>query len=135
MQHRPDLWLYGERGLEVETYRRGRARADGALVPRKHFTGDGEWSKPDGVLMAVEVTSHDRDTNQRDRIEKPDSYAAAGIPVYLLIDRDDDSVTVHADIEGDRYRSTTTRPFGATVELPDPVGITLDTEELKEFAD
>jgi hypothetical protein len=26
-------------------------------------------------------------------------------------------------------------PFGAAVELPDPVGITLDTEPLKDLAD
>jgi hypothetical protein len=26
-------------------------------------------------------------------------------------------------------------PWGTPVELPDPVGITLDTEELKDYAD
>ncbi|MEV7865154.1 Uma2 family endonuclease [Streptomyces sp. NPDC088124] len=135
MQHRPDLRLYPERGLKIEAYRGGRARTDGTLAPRRHFTGAGEWAEPDGVLMAVEVTSHDRDTDQRDRIDKPDGYAAAGIPVYLLVDRDTDSVTVHSDPEGGRYRCSTTRPFGAVVELPDPVGIKLETEELKEFAD
>ncbi|MFI6557890.1 hypothetical protein ACWGBY_29550 [Streptomyces griseus] len=28
--------------------------------------------------MTVEVTSRDADTNRRDRVEKPDGYAAAG---------------------------------------------------------
>lgn len=32
------------------------------------------------------------------------------------------------------YRSATTRPFGAVVELPAPVGFALDTEKLKEYA-
>jgi Uma2 family endonuclease len=85
--------------------------------------------------MVVEVTSRDRDADRRDRIEKPDGYAAAGIPVYLLVDRDTDSVTVHCDPEGGIYRSLTTRAFGAAVELPDPVGFTLDTQKLKDFAD
>ncbi|MFJ9889353.1 hypothetical protein ACIQRW_26300 [Streptomyces sp. NPDC091287] len=32
-------------------------------------------------------------------------------------------------------RSATTRPFGAVVELPGPVGFALETEKLKEYAD
>ncbi|MDN3024592.1 Uma2 family endonuclease [Streptomyces sp. S.PB5] len=135
MQHRPDLWLYSERELRIEEYRKGRARPDGALAPRRHFVGAGEWAEPDGVLMAVEVTSRDQDTNQRDRIDKPLGYAAAGIPVYLLIDRDASSVVVYADPDKGEYRSITSRAFGAAIDLPDPVGFTLDTEELKEFAD
>ncbi|MFJ7088531.1 hypothetical protein ACIQU8_35505 [Streptomyces griseus] len=31
--------------------------------------------------------------------------------------------------------AATTRPFGAVVELPEPVGFALDTEKLKEYAD
>jgi Uma2 family endonuclease len=134
MQHRPELYLFPEQGLKVEAYRKGRARPDGALALDEHFVGKGEWSDPDGVLMAVEVTSHDRDADQRDRVEKPDGYAAAGIPVYLLVDRDLDSVTVYADPEGGVYRSVTTRAFGSVIELPAPVGITLETEKLKDFA-
>ncbi|MEU9072675.1 hypothetical protein AB0E06_15005 [Streptomyces sp. NPDC048109] len=49
--------------------------------------------------MAVEVTSWDADAARRNRVDKPDGYAAA------------------------------------TVHLPAPVGITLDTEPLKELAD
>ncbi|MFI6338671.1 Uma2 family endonuclease [Streptomyces sp. NPDC050535] len=135
MQHRPELFLFPEQGLQVESYRKGRARPDGSLAPEEYFVGKGEWAEPDGVLMVVEVTSHDRDADARDRTEKPDAYAAAGIPVYLLVDRDTDSVTVHADPEGGAYRSLTTRAFGSVIELPDPVGITLETEKLKDFAD
>ncbi|MCX4963722.1 Uma2 family endonuclease [Streptomyces sp. NBC_00654] len=135
MQHRPELWLYPEQGLKVEAYRKGRARPDSALAPDDYFAGAGEWADPTGVLMAVEVTSHDSDTNRRDRVEKPDGYAAAGIPVYLLIDREACSVTVCTEPEKGTYRSSTTRPFGAVVELPEPVGFTLETEKLKDYAD
>ncbi|MFF7648255.1 Uma2 family endonuclease [Streptomyces sp. NPDC007983] len=134
MQQRPDLWLYRERGLKTESYRKGRARPDGTLAPRKHFAGHGEWSDPKGVLMAVEVTSNDADTDQRDRLDKRDGYAAAGIPVYLLIDRDDCTVTVHCEPEDGKYRSLTTRPYGAVIKIPDPIGITLETEELEDYA-
>ncbi|MGY1452197.1 Uma2 family endonuclease [Streptomyces sp. SS8] len=134
MRQRPELALYPEQGIKVEKYRGGRARPDGALVPEDHFAGQGEWAEPDGVLMTVEVTSYDQDTGRRDRVEKRDAYAAAGIPVHLLVDRDDHSVTVHSEPEGGTYRSRTTRPYGAVVEIPDPVGITLRTEKLKDYA-
>lgn len=135
MQQRPELALYPEQGLKVEAYRNGRARPDGALAPEDHFAGQGEWAEPDGVLMTVEVTSYDADTDRRDRYEKRDGYAAAGIPVYLLVDRGDMSVTVFSEPEGGKYRSVTSRPFGADIELPDPVKITLQTDKLKDYAD
>ncbi|MDX2528581.1 Uma2 family endonuclease [Streptomyces europaeiscabiei] len=135
MQHRPELWLYGDRGMKVESYREGRARPDGLLAPFGFPTGHGNWSDAGGVLMAVEVTSYDSDTHQRDRVEKPDGYAAAGIPVYLLIDRDDCSVVVFNQPENGRYRHEEKLAFGATIKLPEPVNITLDTEPLKEYVD
>lgn len=134
MQHRPDLWLYGERGLVVEAYRKGRARADGVLAPKRHFAGQGEWANADGVLMTVEVTSYDADTDRRDRWEKPEAYAASGIPVYLLVDREAGTVTVHSgpDRAGGRYRDTRTVRFGERVVLPEPVGFAIETDGFKE---
>ncbi|MEV5932173.1 Uma2 family endonuclease [Streptomyces sp. NPDC052079] len=134
MQHRPELWLYAERGMKVEAYRRGRARPDGVLAPFGFAKGHGDWSEAEGVLMTVEVTSHDADTHQRDRVEKPGGYAAAGIPVCLLVDREDRTVTVFSDPEDGRYRLQVNKPFGAVIDLPDPVNITLDTEPLEDLA-
>lgn len=85
--------------------------------------------------MTLEVTSYDSDTGRRDREEKPAAYAAAGIPVYLLIDRDTCVITVHSNPDqatGD-YRDTRKTPFGERLVLPDPVGFELDTETLKNF--
>lgn len=135
MQHRPDLDLAPERGVKAEAYRKGRARTDGFLAPVDHFQGDREWSDPEGSLMALEITSRDRDTNQRDRIDKPIGYAEAGIPVYLLIDRDNHTLTVFSEPEDGRYQQISQHPWGATVELPAPVNIPLDTEKLKDYAD
>ena len=136
MQHRPDLWLYADdRGLKVGEYRKGRARPDGVLARAGYFGGRGEWSDPDGVLMTVEVTSFDGDTDRRDRRDKPAAYAAAGIPVYLLVDRDACVVVVHSNPDPDRgrYRDLHEAPFGEQVVLPAPVGITLDTDALKDY--
>ncbi|MFG2379527.1 Uma2 family endonuclease [Streptomyces avermitilis] len=136
MQLRPELALYPEQGLKIGTYRKGRANADGALAPLDHFIAqDGDWAAPEGVLMVVEVTSRDRDTDRRDRIDKVRGYAEAGIPVYLLIDRDIDTLVVHNDLRNGTYQQRPSYPFGAVVEFPAPVNITLNTEKLKDYAD
>jgi Uma2 family endonuclease len=134
MRQRPELLLYPEQDLKVEAYRKGRAIADGVLAPIDHFVEhDGGWADPDGVLMTLEVTSYDYDTNLRDRVEKRDGYAAAGIPVYLLIDRDTEELVVYSDPREGVYESRTLHAFGSTVKLPDPVLITLETEKLKDY--
>ncbi|MFI6346606.1 Uma2 family endonuclease [Streptomyces sp. NPDC050560] len=133
IQHRPELFLHPEQGLKVQTYRSGRARPDAVLAGSEAFVGQGEWAAPEGALMAVEVTSYDADTDERDRVQKPRAYAETGIPVYLLIDRDTCEVTVHSEPDGVRYESVRRVPFGKPVDLPEPVGITLDTERLKEW--
>ncbi|WP_411109496.1 Uma2 family endonuclease [Streptomyces sp. c-19] len=126
-------WLYPGQGLRVEKYRKGNARPDGCLVPLDAFVGQGEWADPDGVLMTVEVTSGDSDTGRRDRVEKPRAYAETGIPVYLLIDRTAGEVKVHSQPDGEQYEVVVTVPFGKTVTLPEPVGMELDTEPLKNW--
>ncbi|WP_194816280.1 Uma2 family endonuclease [Nocardia sp. XZ_19_385] len=131
---RPELWLFQEQGLKVGNYRNGRARPDGALARSGAFAGQPEWANPDPVLLVIEVTSHDQDTDSRDRQEKPPAYAHAGIPVYLLIDRDSCDVTVYSEPNGSRYQQKLTVEFGVTVTLPEPVNIELNTEPLKSWA-
>ncbi|MXM64858.1 Uma2 family endonuclease [Streptomyces sp. HUCO-GS316] len=136
MQVRPDLDVYQGRGLRVEKYREGRARPDAVIVPEEHFAGHGEWADPSGVLLVLEVTSYDSDTDQRDRQEKPVAYGAAGIPFYLLIDRDACMVKLYGDPEPEvGYRETRVVPFGDRLLLPEPLGIELDTEKLKQYVD
>jgi Uma2 family endonuclease len=129
----PGMWLIQDQGLRVESYRSGNARPDGVLAHVDTFVGQGEWASPDGVLMTVEVTSRDSDTNQRDRIEKPHAYAGSKIPVYLLIDRDACEVKIHSRPDAGRYEQVVTVPFGKSVSLPEPVGFELDTEPLKNW--
>ncbi|OII61057.1 hypothetical protein BJP40_07360 [Streptomyces sp. CC53] len=132
LQHRPDLGLFTGKGLKVETYRKGYARPDGTLAPLKAFVGAGEWSDPDPVLLVAEITSFDYDTEVRDRKEKPRAYAESGIPVYVLIDRDEESITVYCNPVDGKYQSAPCYDYGDQVEIPG-LGITLDTEELKDY--
>ncbi|MCB5908759.1 Uma2 family endonuclease [Streptomyces pinistramenti] len=135
LQHRPALWLNPGQGLRVEAYRGGRARPDGSLASSEAFVGQGEWADPDPVLMVVGVTSHDFDTERRDRMEKPRAYAETGIPLSLLIDRAACEVTVYSEPDGARHADAHTVPLGKTLRLPDPVNITLETEPLKDWVD
>ncbi|GCE00246.1 Uma2 family endonuclease [Embleya hyalina] len=127
---RSELSLYIEQGLRVEQYRNGRARPDATLAPEGTFLGQGEWSDPTAVLMVVEVTSFDGDTDKWDREEKPRAYAETGIPLYLLIDRDRCEAIVHSEPEDGRYTAVIARSFGKRVHLPAPVDLTLDTDPL-----
>ncbi|WP_331281423.1 Uma2 family endonuclease [Streptacidiphilus albus] len=128
---RPELRLYPEQGLVTEAFGQGRPRPDGALAPKGCFKGRGEWSDASGVLMVVEVTSS---RPENDRSAKPLGYAAAGIPVHLLIDRRRGDVVGHSQPQGGRYRDVhTTDGLGEQLRLPDPVGMVLDTGELKEL--
>ncbi|MBB1244915.1 Uma2 family endonuclease [Streptomyces durbertensis] len=131
VRHRPDLWLYAQRGLRVGTCRTGRARPAGALAASGTFAGQGEWADPGQVLMVVEVTSYDGDTDRRLREEKPSAYAQAGIPVYLLIDRCAREALVYSAPESGGYTRLLRRRLGKPVELPAPVGFSLDTGALK----
>ena len=128
-----DLWFYAEQGLRIEEYRGGRARPDGVLARPAAFVGHGEWAEPDSVVLALEVTSFDRDSHRRDCEDKVRAYAETEIPIYLLIDRARAKVTVYSDPVDGKYEGVNTYEMGATVVLPAPVSLELDTEPLLEW--
>ncbi|WP_406088663.1 Uma2 family endonuclease [Kitasatospora purpeofusca] len=146
-RQRPDLWLFGRQGLrllprhraeaanqaEAAHHRAGAARPDGSLAPAEYFAGQGEWADSRGVLLVAEVTSFDRRADERDRVKKPRAYAESGIPLYLLVDRDSDTVTVHSEPVKGRYREIRSYDYGERAELPG-LDLTLDTEELKDYS-
>ncbi len=131
----PDLFLHPGQGLKIETYRQGRARPDGALAPLDGFVGTDKWAPVEPVVMAVEITSRDSDTNQRDRVEKPTAYAQSKIPIYLLIDRDSAEVIVYSEPDGTRYEEARRFAFGRPAPLPAPLNITIDTTPLQDWVD
>ncbi|KJY27613.1 hypothetical protein VR45_34410 [Streptomyces sp. NRRL S-495] len=139
-QQRPDLWLFGRQGLRLvpsrqagAAYPAGAARPDGTLAPAEYFAGQGEWADSRGVLLVAEITSFDRRADERHRVEKPRAYAESGIPLHLLVDRDNDTVTVHSEPVKGRYRVIRSYDYGERVELP-LIGAVLDTEELKDYS-
>ncbi|GAB3712665.1 Uma2 family endonuclease [Nocardiopsis nanhaiensis] len=131
--HRPDLDLITSGlGLKVDSYRKGRSRPDGVLVPVGHFDDAGEWADPEGVLAVVEVTSWDADTHARNRVEMPAAFAATVIGVYLLVDRDANAVVVHSRPVQGQYLDRSAHPYGEAVPVPG-TGVVLDTGPLERF--
>lgn len=84
------------------------------------------WMSPWGVAMVVEVTSS---SPGHDRLDKRRGYAAATIPLYLLVDRQLGRVTLFSDPVGNDYTTQTQVPFRGSVKLPPPFSFTLETED------
>ncbi|MBB0232577.1 Uma2 family endonuclease, partial [Streptomyces calidiresistens] len=86
---------------------------DATFAPREArvFRGAPPWMEPTGITMVTEVTSGRPD---HDRTAERLAYARAAIPLYLLIDRHRETLTLHTDPEprtGD-YIGRHTVPFG-----------------------
>ncbi|GHF63387.1 Uma2 family endonuclease [Amycolatopsis bartoniae] len=80
------------------------------------------------ALLVVEITSASNPLP--DRTTKKDAYASGGVGIYVLIDRWHEPkarVTVFSDPVDGAYQRSTTTPFGETVDLPEPIGLALDT--------
>ncbi|GAA1218787.1 Uma2 family endonuclease [Kitasatospora nipponensis] len=75
--------------------------------------------------MVAEVTS----TNyQTDLKVKPAAYAGAGIPVYLIVDRNSRRVRVLSDPQGGEYRVHAVHHPGQSFTLPGSVGAVVELE-------
>lgn len=126
-----DMDFSGNKGLVLET---GGASPKNRVIPDATFGpveldlfgGASSWMPSDGVTMVLEVTST---RPQADRELKRRSYARSGIPLYLLVDRGESSVTLFSEPEKEDYRQLTTVPFGKSIPLPEPFGFDLQTAE------
>lgn len=89
--------------------------------------GKGHWRCAD-VEFVAEVIS--KDTAANDYGPKLDAYAAAGVPVYLIVDPYTGEWHLHTRPKGGEYRASLTLDFGDEVDLShSPVGIRLTTDE------
>ena len=113
----------GHRGLVVP---RGRYIPDCTVAPAGHFRGQSSWAPADGVALVIEVTSVGGD---RDRRQKMLGYAAARVPLFLLIDRAAREAVLYARPDDATYHAQIREPFGKGLELPPPFSFTLETGE------
>ncbi|GAA2367217.1 Uma2 family endonuclease [Streptomyces carpaticus] len=102
---------------------------DLTVAPRAErlFRDAPSWMPCDGVAMTVEVTSS---RAERDRTAKRRCYARAGIPLYLLCDRELETVTLHSEPGTNDYRTVLSVTYGKSLLLPEPFGFELETADL-----
>lgn len=84
---------------------------------------DEYWNDPAGVLLVAEVTSWN---GTKDRGAKVLGYAAAGIPLYLLIDRVEKQTVLFSGPREGRYQNRATVGITEGVPLPAPFGFTVE---------
>lgn len=109
----------------------GRQRyiPDVVVLPRD-ILDSSEWLFPaEAALLVVEITSPGN--AEVDRVKKLRGYAASAVPCYVLVDREEHTVSLFSDPEGPIYRHHLQVPFGETVPLPEPFTGTLDTAPLR----
>ncbi|MEU5824165.1 Uma2 family endonuclease [Streptomyces sp. NPDC047803] len=126
-----DMDFSGNKGLRLRGGRGCPANhviPDGTFAPHalRLYRGADPWMPCEGVALVVEVTSS---KPAADREAKRHCYARGPIPLYLLVDREESSVTLFRDPEGDDYRQHCTVPFGKPVRLPSPFDLELKTED------
>ncbi|MFC9510098.1 Uma2 family endonuclease [Streptomyces sp. NPDC057002] len=129
---RTDMQFSGNKGLRLRrggTCLKDHVVPDGTFAPMelRLYRGADSWMPCDGVAMVLEVTST---KPKADREVKRRCYARAGIPFYLLVDRDIAQVTVFSEPKEDDYREHCARPFGKPITLPEPFAFELDTADL-----
>ncbi|MFI9158641.1 Uma2 family endonuclease [Kitasatospora aureofaciens] len=101
---------------------------DATFAPRslRLFRGAPSWMEPDGIAMVAEITSTKPDL---DRIAKRHCYARAGIPLYLLVDREKSQTSLFGKPHRDEYTEVHLAAFGEPLALPAPFELELDTKD------
>ncbi|WP_345659364.1 Uma2 family endonuclease [Streptomyces venetus] len=127
-----DMQFSGNKGLKLRSggaCPKDHVVPDGTFAPleRRLYRGAESWMPCEGVAMVLEVTST---KPKADREVKRRCYARAGIPLYLLVDRDTAQITLFSEPKQDDYREHCARPFGKPIALPEPFAFSLDTTDL-----
>ncbi|MDN3026424.1 Uma2 family endonuclease [Streptomyces sp. S.PB5] len=80
----------------------------------------------EALVFVGELTS--TSTRDDDLTDKVRVYGRAGVPVYLVLDMQEEQATVFWTPSAKGYESHCTRPFGEKLPMPAPFDCTLDTD-------
>ncbi|MYT30813.1 MULTISPECIES: Uma2 family endonuclease [unclassified Streptomyces] len=126
----PEISISARKGLVLPSH---GPHPDNHLIPdltvvgRREFRGAPPWWRPDGELrMVAEITG---DRPELDRIAKCRSYALGAVPLYLLIDRERATATLHSRPSDGDYLVRHSVRFGTPLPLPAPFSFDLETAD------
>jgi Uma2 family endonuclease len=98
------------------------------VLPRDPRMWDDENVHAEEALLVVEVVSPSSQSD--DHVVKPRNCAAAGVPLYLVIDAFENQVTLFSQPSEAGYLNEVTETIGKPIELPAPWDLTIDTGRL-----
>lgn len=114
--------------VTVEISATGERYIPDLIVLPASATPDDDWLlSAEACLLAVEVTSPTNPAT--DRVQKPHGYAKAGVPLYLLVDAVERTVTLFSEPSNGVYAAHATVPYGSKIRIPEPFDVTIDTAE------
>ncbi|MFD5279742.1 Uma2 family endonuclease [Streptomyces rubrogriseus] len=117
----PNLFVFPgvERAFGPDVY---AAEATALATVSNHLDGE-------ALSFVAELTSFS--TRHDDLTDKVETYAKAGVPVYLLLDMQEEQATVLWTPSAKGYESRLTMPFGEKLPIPAPFDCLLDTAGFK----
>ncbi|MER5792145.1 Uma2 family endonuclease [Streptomyces sp. NPDC001980] len=95
------------------------------VAPRRISQTTSNRRDGEALLLACELTS--TSTRDDDLTDKVIVYGRAGVPVYLVLDMQEEQATVFSTPSAKGYESHCTVPFGGKLPIPSPFDCTLDT--------
>ena len=81
----------------------------------------------DGEALSFVAELTASSTRDDDLTDKVETYGKAGVPVYLVLDMQEEQATVFWTPSAKGYESHCTMPFGEELPIPAPFDCTLDT--------
>ncbi|WLW53338.1 Uma2 family endonuclease [Streptomyces sp. YU58] len=94
-------------------------------APQRIFETTSNHLDGEALCLVAELTSPS--TRDDDLTDKVLVYGRAGVPVYLLLDMQEEQATVFWHPSAKGYESRCTKPFGERFHIPVPFDCTLDT--------
>ncbi|MFF3328828.1 Uma2 family endonuclease [Streptomyces sp. NPDC002888] len=79
----------------------------------------------EALSFVAELTSSA--TRDDDLTDKVETYAKAGVPVYLILDMQEEKATVLWEPSAEGYQARCSKPFGEKLDIPAPFNCALDT--------
>jgi Uma2 family endonuclease len=98
------------------------------VAARSAFDTTRPYVDGEALTLVAELTSGS--TRESDLEDKVAVYGMAQVPVYLLLDMQEESATVHWAPNAKGYTSHLTVPFGKSLRVPAPFDCELDTTGL-----
>ncbi|MFF2954570.1 Uma2 family endonuclease [Kitasatospora sp. NPDC057965] len=130
-RHAPDGHLPGERTRIVSPDVSKGREPDLTYLPVEVLSEPGNRAPAAEALIAVEIVSPSNPGN--DWMDKLHDYAVMRVPLYLIVDPRQHTVTLFSEPDHDRYHTRSDRKFGDEIHIPEPFGFTLSLTALVPY--